>query len=101
MPPDHPPSRHRSSTGRGTTSPRELPFHKLVDWDATAGRFTYDLAYADKQPDWTYSPWPALPLTGGVAISNVPSSWLDPWWSLTRLLPERPFKQVLVDLGVE
>jgi len=26
---------------------------KLVDWDATAGRFAYDLAYADKQSDWT------------------------------------------------
>jgi NADH-quinone oxidoreductase subunit F len=33
--------------------PRELPFHKIVDWDAAAGRFAYDLAYADKQPDWT------------------------------------------------
>jgi hypothetical protein len=33
---------------------RELSFHKLVDWDAAAGRFTYDLAYARKQPDWTY-----------------------------------------------
>ncbi len=33
--------------------PRELPFHKLVDWDATAARFVYDLAYADRQPDWT------------------------------------------------
>jgi NADH-quinone oxidoreductase subunit F len=35
--------------------PRELPFHKIVDWDATAGRFAYDLAYPDKQPDWTNS----------------------------------------------
>jgi hypothetical protein len=34
---------------------RELPFHKLVDWDAAAGRFAYDLAYAHKQPDWTYA----------------------------------------------
>jgi NADH-quinone oxidoreductase subunit F len=40
----------------GTSCPlrRELPFHKLVDWDATAGRFAYDLAYADRQPDGTY-----------------------------------------------
>jgi NADH-quinone oxidoreductase subunit F len=33
--------------------PRELPLHKIVDWDARAGRFTYDLQYADRQPDWT------------------------------------------------
>jgi NADH-quinone oxidoreductase subunit F len=32
--------------------PRELPFHKIVDWDAQAGRFSYDLAYEAKQPDW-------------------------------------------------
>ena len=43
-----------SHVGRSCPLPRELPFHKLVDWDATAGRFAYDLAYADKQPDWTY-----------------------------------------------
>ena len=42
-----------SYVGRSGPLPRELPFHKLVDWDATAGRFTYDLAYADRQPDWT------------------------------------------------
>jgi NADH-quinone oxidoreductase subunit F len=42
-----------SHVGRSCPLPRELPFHKLVDWDATAGRFAYDLAYADKQPDWT------------------------------------------------
>ena len=40
--------------GRSCPLPRELPFHKLVDWGATAGRFAYDLAYADRQPDWTY-----------------------------------------------
>jgi len=38
---------------RSCPLPRELPFHKIVDWDAAAGRFAYDLAYADKQPDWT------------------------------------------------
>ena len=43
-----------SHIGRSCPLPRQLPFHKLVDWDATAGRFTYDLAYAHKQPDWTY-----------------------------------------------
>ena len=42
-----------SHIGRSCPLPRELPFHKLVDWDAAAGRFTYDLAYADRQPDWT------------------------------------------------
>jgi NADH-quinone oxidoreductase subunit F len=42
--------------GRPCPLPRELPFHKIVDWDAEAGRFAYDLAYADKQPDWTDGP---------------------------------------------
>jgi hypothetical protein len=42
-----------SHVGRSCPLPRELPFHKLIDWDATTGRFAYDLAYADKQPDWT------------------------------------------------
>jgi NADH-quinone oxidoreductase subunit F len=44
-----------SHVGRSCPLPRELPFHELVDWDATAGRFAYDLAYARKQPDWTYA----------------------------------------------
>jgi NADH-quinone oxidoreductase subunit F len=45
----------RGHVGRSCPLPRELPFHKIVDWDATAGRFAYDLAYAQRQPDWTYS----------------------------------------------
>jgi hypothetical protein len=40
--------------GRSCPLPRELPFHKIIDWDATAARLAYDLAYADRQPDWTY-----------------------------------------------
>jgi NADH-quinone oxidoreductase subunit F len=40
--------------GRSCPLPRELSFHKIVDWDASAGRFAYDLTYAKKQPDWTY-----------------------------------------------
>jgi hypothetical protein len=43
-----------SHVGRSCPLPRELPFHKLVDWDATAARFADDLAYADRQPDWKY-----------------------------------------------
>ncbi len=35
--------------------PRELTFHKIVDWDQVAGRFVYDLTYASKQADWTYA----------------------------------------------
>jgi hypothetical protein len=31
---------------------RQLPFHKIVDWDATAGRFAYDPTYDQKQPDF-------------------------------------------------
>jgi NADH:ubiquinone oxidoreductase subunit F (NADH-binding) len=42
-----------SHVGSSCPLPRELPFHKLLDWDAAAGRFAYDLAYADKQSDWT------------------------------------------------
>jgi NADH-quinone oxidoreductase subunit F len=34
--------------------PRELIFHKIVDWHAAAGRFLYDEAYASKRSDWTY-----------------------------------------------
>jgi NADH-quinone oxidoreductase subunit F len=41
--------------GKPCPLPRELPLHKLVDWDAGAGRFSYDLAYTHKQPDWTYA----------------------------------------------
>ena len=35
--------------------PRELVFHKIVDWDAAGGRFVYDRDYASKQTDWTYT----------------------------------------------
>ena len=42
-----------SHIGSSCPLPRELPFHKLLDWDATAGRFAYDQAYAHKRPDWT------------------------------------------------
>jgi NADH-quinone oxidoreductase subunit F len=49
-----------SHIGRSCPLPRELPFHKLVDWDAAAGRFAYDLAM-HKQPDWTYPSWRDLP----------------------------------------
>jgi hypothetical protein len=45
----------RGHVGASCPSPRELPFHKIVDWDPKARRFTYDHAYARKQPDWTYA----------------------------------------------
>ena len=35
--------------------PRELVFHKIVDWDPAGERFVYDETYERKQPDWTYS----------------------------------------------
>jgi NADH-quinone oxidoreductase subunit F len=44
----------RRHLGTSCPLPRQLPFHKLVDWDATAGRFSYDPAYAERHPDWTY-----------------------------------------------
>ena len=34
--------------------PRELEFHKIIDWDAAEERFRYDHEYARKRPDWTY-----------------------------------------------
>ena len=45
----------RRHAGASCPLPRELPFHKIVDWDADTGRFVYDQTYADKLPDWTYS----------------------------------------------
>jgi NADH-quinone oxidoreductase subunit F len=45
----------RGHIGASCPRPRELPFHKIVDWDPEARRFTYDLAYARKRPDWTYA----------------------------------------------
>ena len=45
----------RGHEGGTCPLPRELVFHKIVDWDAAAGRFVYDEHYASKQTDWTYS----------------------------------------------
>jgi NADH-quinone oxidoreductase subunit F len=45
----------RGHSGAGCPYPRELIFHKIVDWDATSERFVYDDTYSDKQPDWTYT----------------------------------------------
>jgi NADH-quinone oxidoreductase subunit F len=44
----------RRHMGTPCPRPRPIPFHKIVDWDATAGRFAYDPTYAKKQPDWTF-----------------------------------------------
>jgi NADH-quinone oxidoreductase subunit F len=41
--------------GAACPLPRDLTFHKIVDWDQAAGRFLYDLTYASKQADWTYA----------------------------------------------
>jgi hypothetical protein len=46
----------RDHVGGACPLPRELAFHKIVDWDAAAGRFVYDDAYASKRSDWTYDP---------------------------------------------
>jgi NADH-quinone oxidoreductase subunit F len=45
----------RRHVGASCPLPRELTFHKIVDWDRAAGRFVYDLEYARKQPDWTFA----------------------------------------------
>ena len=44
----------RQHVGRPCPLPRELPFHKIVDRDAS-GRFVYDADYVHKQPDWTFT----------------------------------------------
>jgi NADH-quinone oxidoreductase subunit F len=41
--------------GTSCPLPRELTFHKIVDWDPATSRFRYDLTYAKKQPDWTFA----------------------------------------------
>jgi NADH-quinone oxidoreductase subunit F len=43
----------RAHLGTSCPLPRDLPFHKIVEWDRAADRFVYDTTYADKQPDWT------------------------------------------------
>jgi NADH-quinone oxidoreductase subunit F len=40
--------------GRSCPRPRDLVFPKIDDWDEAAGRFSHDLGYPRKQPDWTY-----------------------------------------------
>ncbi len=65
-----------SHIGRSCPLPRELPFHKIVDWDASAGRFAYDLAYATV--DWS-------PATTGCPVRS--------WWSATARAPG-PRKEV-------
>ena len=45
----------RGHIGRVCPLPRELTFHKIIDWDAATERFVYDESYEWKQPDWTYA----------------------------------------------
>lgn len=45
----------RDHMGHACPLPRELTFHKIVDWDEATERFVYDQTYAKKQPDWTYA----------------------------------------------
>jgi NADH-quinone oxidoreductase subunit F len=45
----------RAHLGTSCPLPRDLTFHKIVDWDPTTNRFRYDLTYASKQPDWTFA----------------------------------------------
>ena len=50
------PDEFREHVGAPCPRPRELTFHKIVDWDAHDERFVYDAEYDRKQPDWTYAP---------------------------------------------
>jgi NADH-quinone oxidoreductase subunit F len=43
----------RAHLGSPCPLPRDLTFHKIAGWDATARAFRYDAAYAARQPDWT------------------------------------------------
>jgi hypothetical protein len=45
----------RGHVGRACPLPRELVFHKIVDWDTANERFVYDESYQRKQPDWTFA----------------------------------------------
>ena len=45
----------RGHIGHVCPLPRELMFHKIIDWDAATERFVYDESYEWKQPDWTYA----------------------------------------------
>jgi NADH:ubiquinone oxidoreductase subunit F (NADH-binding) len=45
----------QSHEGGTCPLPRELAFHKIVDWDAADMRFAYDQTYTSKQTDWTYA----------------------------------------------
>jgi NADH-quinone oxidoreductase subunit F len=49
-------SEFQDHVGRTCSRPRDLVFPKIADWDDAAGRFSYDLRYPKKQPDWTYIP---------------------------------------------
>ena len=42
--------------GTSCPLPRDLAFHKIIDWDPTTNRFQFDPTYASKQPDWTFAP---------------------------------------------
>jgi NADH-quinone oxidoreductase subunit F len=44
----------RGHVGQVCPLPRELTFHKIIDWDGAKERFVYDQNYEWKQPDWTY-----------------------------------------------
>jgi NADH-quinone oxidoreductase subunit F len=50
------PDEFREHVGGPCPRPRELPFHKIVGWDADRERFVYDADYRRKQPDWTFEP---------------------------------------------
>src|SRR6266702_1846281 len=58
-----------SHIARPCPLPRALPFHKIVDWDASTGRFAYDLTYANKQPDWTGTVAPTVIELGAGRLS--------------------------------
>jgi NADH-quinone oxidoreductase subunit F len=64
-----------SHVGRSCPLPRELPFHKLVDWDAAAGRFPYDLAMHTSSPTGPTRPDRPSP-SGGVQQATCPAHGL-------------------------
>jgi NADH:ubiquinone oxidoreductase subunit F (NADH-binding) len=52
------PAEIEAHLGHPCPLPRSMPTPKIVDFDETSRRFTYDDRYQHKQPDWTYSERP-------------------------------------------
>jgi len=80
-----------SHIGRSCPLPRELPFHKIVDWDASAGRFAYDLAYARSNPTGPIPPDRLFPSSDS---APTPRPMTRPRRSIRSCKPKRTFRNL-------